>query len=307
MPLCPEVEPHRPTKRAFTLVELLVSTAVFSILMIFLVQIASAVANTWSSSNGRTERRQNGRAVVDFIGRELRGAALPAGTLAIAGRPNLQFVLNPNVNPGIGDYENPSALFWQAPLATETSQGDMATIGYFVRWTGRQASLCRLFVNPSDTAGNYQVYNSAQINNWVTKTVLDQAAPATSNTGYVGLFADNVIGFWARCFDSGGNLISTSGTFDSNTGYTPKDSAGNVLSPVVAPALPTSVEISVVLLDSRAATQVTTGMVSTIQQLVKQSASAADFMSTLPANTALRPLFSGASAHTLRVYLENAP
>jgi hypothetical protein len=183
----------------------------------------------------------------------------------------------------------------------------MALIGYFVRWTGHQAVLCRLFVNPSDTAGNYEVYDAQHLNNWVNKTILDQVAPATSAKGYVGLFADNVIGFWARCYDSGGNLISTGGTFDSNTGYAVKDSSGNSVMQAPQYSLPASVDISVVLLDSRAASQVTDAMANTIRQLVNQSASAADFMSALPANSALRPIFAGTSAHALRVYMENAP
>jgi hypothetical protein len=311
------------------LVELLVATAVFSMLMVALVQIAGGVANTWSSSNGRTERRQNGRAVVDFIGRELRAAALPAGTLVIPGQPNLQFVVNPTVNPPITAFENPNALFWQAPLATDSSQGDMAVIGYFVRWTGNKSALCRLFVNPTeatpdpaDGITSYEVYDSSHLNNWINSTIIDKKTPASSAEGYVGLFADNVIGFWARPLSSNGVVIPDStaavdsnnkvinppsGLFDSASGYIPKDTTGNNLPQVLPPALPASMEISVVLLDARAASQITTAMVSTIKGLVAQSKNAADFMNKLAQQKALSSILSGASAHQLRVYLENAP
>ncbi|WP_075086672.1 hypothetical protein [Verrucomicrobium spinosum] len=73
----------------------MVASAVLSLIVVLLVQVAGMVSNTWSQGQGRTERSQNGRALVDFIGRELRSAALPVDSRSTGNTPDLQFVVNP--------------------------------------------------------------------------------------------------------------------------------------------------------------------------------------------------------------------
>ena len=87
-----------------------------------------------------------------------------------------------------------------APVATETSYGELAEVGYFVKWEGARASLRRLFVNPSrpDSASatgvspneNFLIYKNPR---WLSDTLVKAVAPATP-PAFKGLFADNVVG-----------------------------------------------------------------------------------------------------------------
>jgi hypothetical protein len=290
-------------------VELLVASAVLGLLLVLLAQVSGMVANTWTDGQGRAERRQNGRALVDFVGRELRAASLPVNSGTTPDVPNLQFVLNPS---SVGqEFRNSSCLFWQAPIGTSTVQGDMAVIGYFVKWdsTGLypRASLCRFFANPGEPG--HRIYKSDSVNSWVSTELLTTETPATQATGYRGLFAENVVGFWARCLDAQGNAVTNSVNtgFDSRQGYSGKDASGETVS-YVAPVLPTSVEVSIVLLSSRAASKMTSQLQTSLIQLTRNSTDADDCMTRLQADlTTYRPILQGATTHKLRVYLENGP
>lgn len=296
------------SRTGFTLVELLVSTAVLGLLLVFLAQVANVVAKTWTDSQGRAERRQNGRALVDFIARDLRGAALPVNSGTPRTVPNLQFVLNP---PTVEARDrNPSALFWQAPVGTTTAMGDMAVLGYLVRWDDSgsypRAMLCRLFLNPGDPL--HRIYTPGHVDSWVDSQMLDAATPGTRASGYRGLFADNVIGFWAKCLDVKGNVVTnlTDRGFSSRQDYSGRDGSNAVVT-YKAPVLPTSVEISIVLLDSRAASRITSSMKEGLMQVVRDSDDADSCVKSLQSNASFKPIIQGTTAHTLRVYLENGP
>jgi Tfp pilus assembly protein PilV len=68
--------------RGFTLIEILVSTAVFIALMLTLVSIVGAISESWSFGRGIAESQMRSRAILDLIGRDLRHRvsqpALPA-------------------------------------------------------------------------------------------------------------------------------------------------------------------------------------------------------------------------------------
>lgn len=315
-------------RQGFTLVELMVATAVLSLLLLMLTQVASMLGNTWSSGHGRAERRQNGRALVDFIGQEIRSAALPVDRMVASGTPDLQFVVNPASIDA--RFCQPQAVFWQAPLATDVTLSDMAVIGYFVRWQpaagGRppRASLCRVFINPG-TAGDpatpnphHRIYTHET--DWITDAILNEVAPADYGSSYLGLFADHVIGFWVRCLDEAGQPLlqgaAQDGHFDSRLGYTGKqrDASGTLVSVTHAgPALPHSVEISLALLDARAAESLNEDLAAAIKTAAAASSSgeagmpADHFMREMQGNPAMRRIVQGMSTHSLRVYLENAP
>ncbi|HSJ03924.1 MAG TPA: prepilin-type N-terminal cleavage/methylation domain-containing protein [Verrucomicrobium sp.] len=295
----------------FTLVEVMVASAILGLIVVLLVQVASMVSTTWSMGNRRSERVQSGRVMVDFISRELRAAALPVDSLSKGVVPDLQFVVNP---PGLpAKFCQPQAVFWQAPLATSTVQGNMAVFGYFVRWddsvTPPRASLCRLFQNPG--AASHRVYQQLS---WVTETVVDEAAPASASTGYRGLFSENVIGLWVRCFDATGAVISqtgtASGTFDSRRDYSEnvRQSDGTVVNVTrLAPVLPTSMEVSLVVLDSQAASVLTSSLAEKIRSQASSSSTAAAFVTAMQNDAVMRKVVQGMSAQSLRVHLENAP
>lgn len=301
----------RAKASAFTLVELLVATAVLGVLIVMLAQVMNMVSDAWSGGAGRAERQQNGRALVDFIGRELRAAALPIDAKSNGVVPDLQFVVNPSAVPE--KYRQPHALFWQAPIATDTSKGSMAEIGYFVRWdetrTPPRAMLCRMFVNPGEP--QHKVYDSLQ---WLGEDVLQELAPANQITGYRGLFAENVIGFWARCLDSTGNVISQTGggrgEYDSRKDYLDSsyDATGATINVTrTAPVLPSAVEISLLMLDSRAAAAITATSMARLKSMTAASENATACERLIQADATMRPIMSGMTAQTLKIPLENAP
>ena len=283
----PTMETRRSPAAGFTLVEVLVSTAVLMLLVVIMSQMTRSIASSWTAGSGNSERRQNVRALADFIGQELRSATIPVNASAAA--PNLQFVLNPAAVTA----RYPSALFWQAPVATDSSAGDLAEIGYFVRWVTSgsvpRAQLCRFFVNQGDP--NYLIDTNAA---WVTDALLQAVAPADSASGYVGLFADNVIGFWARCLQSDGTEIAAANAlYDSRVTHT----------------LPASVEISLVLIDGPSASRMTTALQSQLVALSSGSSSAvnaADFLKKIQADPGLKSISPGARAYTSRIFLENS-
>lgn len=249
------------TRAAFTLIELLVAMAVLCLVLITLVGVANSAGKMWSQGESLNQHRQRARAVLDFMAKELRVAALPAD----AGRNSLQLVIT-----NLGTAGN-DAIFWQAPIATETSQGDLAEVGYFVRWDGTQGNLCRFFVNPSDTS-NYLIYRRPA--DWVNADVLQTNAPADKANKYRGLFLENIVGLWVQ---------AATNTYDSRQSN----------------SLPSTVTISLALLDSSTARRVSNP--SDLIALRQSSDSATNFVANLPPS--LRP---GASIVTTVVRLKNA-
>lgn len=311
--------------RAFTLVELLVATAILGLLILLLAQVSNSIGQTWISGSSRAEHQQTGRTLLDFIAQELRAATLPVDRTDDPAAADLQFVVNPPQLPSA--FTHPHAIFWQAPLATDRTWGDMAVLGYFVRWHAPtvtqppHASLCRVLINPQspDTvAGTRQhlIYQESQ--NWIQENLLDQVAAADDTSTYAGLFAENVIAFWIRCLDSRGNLITQNGipagSYDSRLGYSgeARDATGQwVAYQHPAPVLPHRVQISLATLSSPAAARLTPALVALIRQSAAASQSSptpsAEFVDALRGQPAARPILPGLSAHSLTVSLENAP
>ncbi len=63
---------HRTNSRAaFTLIELLAAMAVLSIMMLMFANIFSSSGKAWTSGTRRTEQNMNGRAVLEFLGKEI--------------------------------------------------------------------------------------------------------------------------------------------------------------------------------------------------------------------------------------------
>ena len=293
----------------FTLVEIMVAAAVLGLLLVSLVQVASAVADTWSTGHARAERRQHGRAIVDFIARELRSAALPVHRAVLSDKADLQFVLNPTSLST--DLKNPHALFWQAPVATDTSQGALAQVGYFVHWDGTKPMLCRMFINPGSS--DYLIYDANKIGSWMNEGITNAATPAVQN-GWVGLFAEDVMGFWVRCLDRNGQPIvqnGGAGLYDSRAPYS--STVDDVTTAFEAPVLPFYAEISIVTVDSRTTARFDASTKAAIMDMVKSpgTLNAAAFIEALKTQAAARkdllPVLRSAVPYQIQVYLENSP
>lgn len=242
---------------AFTLIELLVATAVFSLLVLVLASISNQALSVWSRNEQKSDLREAARTAMNLIGSELRQAALPVYRADTNG---LQLVVNP---PGVsGAFNNHDSIFWQAPVATSRSKGDLAIVGYFIRKDGNASKLCRLFVNPDDP--DYAVYTAPEA--WVNDALLDAKAPADETSNLQGVFLENVPGMWITTYSDA--VTAYPAAYDSR----------------VIQKFPARIEISLALLDKVGAQRVASG-----QAVLPDSRNCADlasYLNQLPANIA---------------------
>lgn len=302
------------SQRGFTLLEILVSIAILAGMVVLLASVAHQVGNAWQRVEGENQRREAARTLLHFLARELQAISKPVPTApGAANAANLQLLVN--LPASVSDPDaippallSPHAIFYQAPVAQNTSRGNIAAVGYFVRWDTSQPSkalprLCRFFVEPANTA-NYLIYTPN--GNW--PSVASTVAPAVAPT-YQGWLSDNVIALWVRCLDASGRPITQNATgetlnsgygFDSRQGY--RDPATAAVHP--APALPPCIEIALVVVDSRTASNIKTPIVPTVTAPADFSKDASTpgsilyFMEHLPPE-----IKAGARVFSTRVFL----
>ena len=242
---------------AFSLLELLVATAVFVGLALILLSIAGSLSSFWQMGISHNERRSSVLAAFSRMARDLRFAAAPINPAST----NFQFVINPT-NVG-ANYRLPQAAFWQAPVASDRARGDMALVGYFVQWVaesnGSVPKLCRLLIDST----NFQFQKPSD---WVNDALITANAPANKASGYEGQLAENILGVWMQPLDQARRPITTNasnaaypnGEFDSTAGYRAVLTNGTNVGPYTfARALPASVEVAVVAVDARTARRLT--------------------------------------------------
>ena len=241
---------------AFSLLELLVATAVFLGLALILVSIAGSLSSFWQMGIAHNERRAAALAAFSRMARDLRFASAPINPAST----NFQLVINPS-NVGSA-YKLPQAAFWQAPVAADRSQGDIALVGYFVQWVTNSPTdfgpkLCRLVVDST----NFQFRRPAD---WVDNALIANFAPATRALDYRGQLAENVLGLWLQPLDQAKQPITRDastndyavGEFDSMRGYQAtltNAATANSLNYTFRSALPASIEAAMVVVDARTA------------------------------------------------------
>jgi prepilin-type N-terminal cleavage/methylation domain-containing protein len=297
-------------RAGFTLLELLVSMTIVTLLVVLLGQMLSRVSGAWSMAESNKERLQNMRAISDVIKKEMQAALLPVNPAATA---NLQFVANPPSIPAA--YRNRDAVFWQTPLASDQTLGDVAEVGYYIKWDQQVAKLCRFFVNPGKTVSGVAVSDSnfliySEPSNWLSQDTINAVAPADLANHYQGLFAENVLGLWVQFLDPNGEPITQdangapfdSNGFDSRRGYTYRDSNGNS----VTRHLPAVVNLSFAMIDARSAQRITPSLKETITSLVTSSTTAEVFVSGAQTNPALHSISPGLRYYQTEIYLQNS-
>jgi prepilin-type N-terminal cleavage/methylation domain-containing protein len=238
--------------RAFTLVELLIATAILSVLVLLLTSLLSGVNRAWVSGEQQVSEFQDGRAICELISRELSQAVVSQ---------NLQLVENPSLPPGLNPGEsdparqraNSDSIFWQAP-ATSTASGNLAEIGYYLT---ESYQLKRFFVPPDNN--KYAIFSNAPTDisaPWITTPF---ASPSEFNA-VCSVVSQGVLSFWVRCFDRNGDLIPWLSTapplkFNSAAHFQPaiigQPSSFKYTSASTARGnlLPTALEVTVVTLD----------------------------------------------------------
>jgi uncharacterized protein (TIGR02599 family) len=266
---------------AFSLIELLISLAVLSVLVVLAASLIGAIQDVWKRSSARTEQFRSARQALETISSRLSQATL-----------NPYWVVQTNASGVPVRYERQSdlrfltgqaptltalaqpggALFFQAPTgysANSTSRLDAAlnTWGYFVEYgpdssrppfisssiipTKNRFRLVE-FIDPSDgltifskTSGN-SAYNGKD---WFT-------APLAT-AGNRRVLADNIVAFVAlprlsTSEDSTGTVLSPTYIYDTTTSSAiPKLNPKNQLPPIV--------DIAVVAISETTANRITWG------------------------------------------------
>jgi prepilin-type N-terminal cleavage/methylation domain-containing protein len=261
---------------AFTILELLVAMALLGIVVTLLASILSSTQKGVAQIGSASSQRQDARAVLDQISRDLRTTLEPVSRgfeLANPGLRQPEFLLNPPAFTGNG-----SSIFWS--VQNQSSLGGNILVGYILRWETAPGvalpRLCRVSFDPNDTESIKQTLKGSSVNStWVNANLINQNAPGVQEQGYQGWISDNILAFYARAldpqmnpitnysrglsgpavntssqfarFDSSATGSATGGAFDSLRGYqyTRQDNV-NVVVNRFGPALPAAVELAVV-------------------------------------------------------------
>jgi type II secretory pathway pseudopilin PulG len=266
---------------AFSLVELIVSMAILTFLVIITTSAYQSVVSGYSRIADQARQRDEARSVLLLMSDEIRSTLTPIArspgvviaNMGTAGA-SLDFLINPPALSATADgqaYANPHTIFWQAP--TRDGVAGSALLGYAVKWETRsdgtpvpvlrrlRSDSGRMFKELSDAATGATT--------WAGVPLLSELAPATATNAYKGWMSENVLALWVRALDPMGNPITktaspitgvtavagwpastfgsasnSGGAFDSKLGYQYSTPAINRFSP----ALPSSVEIAITTL-----------------------------------------------------------
>jgi len=244
----------RPGKAwsGFTLIELLVATTLLMILATILLTVVTNTTTIASKTAEQIDATRVARESFDLIGRDLMLAMVPRER---NNTNSLQFLVNPAVS---ATYANRDAMFWQAPLVRNPTNGNLSIVGYFVlhdQQTDKKKSrfqLRRVYIEPSSQNGDYNLYNTNTP--WLSASILGSFAPgssdADSENALKGWVADGVIGMWIRCLSKTGAVITNAPNmgFDSRIGF---QITGKQWYPTNYSALPSFVEVTLVCVSPR--------------------------------------------------------
>jgi type II secretory pathway pseudopilin PulG len=209
----------RRSAPAFTLVELLVSMALLTFLMLVLAGVTESASRAWREGQSRTETFQSARTSLEIVARELAPAIVDT---------RMQFVVAPGsilTDAGAANVApNTPALLWMAPLG---EQGSLRCVGYYLyRDDARKFHrLKRIFIAPP-TAAKPSPYFPRMVNTsnprdpelhtsptdaqWFTRSweaaAFDEEN-ANNAQAVVSSAADGVVAFWVQCLDALGNPV----------------------------------------------------------------------------------------------------
>lgn len=249
---------NHPNQAGFTLLEVLVASALFLILMVLLMTVISNTTTIASKTSEQIEATRIARESLDLIGRDIVSATIPWNR---TNTNSLQFVVNPAALTAA--YANRDAMFWQAPLVRDATNGNLAIVGYFVSRdfvAGSRDSrlqLRRTYIEPGNT-NTYKIYSTP--NAWLDAATFSDFGPTGAGSAEIdnqnaqrGWVADGILGMWVRCLDrTGSAIVNTTNSgiagFDSRLGYR---ISGKQWYPTNYSALPAFVEVTLVCMAPR--------------------------------------------------------
>ena len=258
---------------AFTLLELLVAMALFTLVAVLLASVFSSTQKGVVLLGSAKSQRQDARAVLGQVAGELRAALEPPtrsfeGAQAAMRQP--QLLVNPS------GLTNGSSLFWSA--GADSRSGGSALVGYLLRWEttpeGPRPRFCRVFLDADGSEIVEQTLRTSASPEWVSQALVNSNAPGDAANGYQGWISDNILAFYARALDPQMNAITnfsrglsgpavntssanavfaasatgnaTLGSFDSRNGYQYTRRPDNVTVNRFGPALPSAIELVVI-------------------------------------------------------------
>lgn len=134
-------------RRGFSLLEVLVSTAVLAIILVVVLQVIGGTGSIWKGTTGRAEQFREGRSAVDALTRAIGQATLnpawdyervsltapPTGYLR---QSDLRFISGPSSLLGLGAARFSHGLFFQAPLGLTRNPGTYVELGNVLNTCG---------------------------------------------------------------------------------------------------------------------------------------------------------------------------
>ena len=278
---------NKKMRAAFSLIELLISLAVLSVLVVLAASLIGAIQDVWKRSSARTEQFRSARQALETVSARLSQATLnPYWSLDSTINPTryerqseLRFFTGPAISTigstlGNRTIVPGSAVFFQAPTGYFSSNSTdsrliaaMNTWGYYVEY-GPESSRppfitssiiptknrFRLveFIEPSDSLTVFSKTSGNSAYNgkdWFTTPL--------ATAGNRRVLADNIVAFVAlprlsSTEDSTGTALSPAYTYDTTTSSaTPKLNPKNQLPPIV--------DIAVVAISETTANRITWG------------------------------------------------
>lgn len=202
---------YRISHRGFTLVELLVASCVFALMLVFILSVSDDVRHGWERGEHQVEVAQNGRAILNLMERDLTRARV-SHVMQLAQNPNIASLLS----GGETQLSNSSSLFWWAPYQDAAS--GLCEVGWYLAQNPaatdpqQRYRLYRLFrpltlAQSKLTPGTYDLTRGIY---WLSSSGIDQA---TFNDRSSVVFS-GALGFWVSCLDRNGNAIPDLATKD---------------------------------------------------------------------------------------------
>jgi competence protein ComGC len=232
----------RAINKAFTLLELLIATAVTVLLIMLLGFVVNDSNRIWLHGLAQREAHSGARMIRQFVIHDIQHATLPADfqqrradwveawtkhLLDASGNSappedtssSPQFLLNqPNAHGtgGLDEFMNPGMVFLGGPSRSGGQSGLSAQFGYFVKWStpagneGTVATLNRFFTigfprDPgSPSYNNYLMYNLPSA--WLSPSIIAEVSPG-EGSGARGVLLDHAVALWIRALDPEGKPI----------------------------------------------------------------------------------------------------
>jgi len=206
-----------PAGRAFTLVELMVATAITSLLILGMTGIFDQAMKAWRLSSRRADAEREVRGALAQIQRDLSGmvvnsnlpiaynlSRLTGAQISVATNTVNSIQLSvanhpPKSGPQGQDWSNASVvLFFATALSSRAGlPGDLAGVGYYVTWDP----------NSNEGRGGWNLYRRLQPPSDLLLGILDRVTNVARGPYHINsipepeLIGANVFNFWAQPVD----------------------------------------------------------------------------------------------------------